>query len=170
MNLLKELEPYHKNLDAFKAGYGITDTVVIQKLADIWDAFADTRKKAIYGSDNAVIPRTKTTCASCIKDMMNMLCNWREIVQREEGEKLVEFKSVKAKVEVVKPKTDWDGIVKSIETTVEAVNSLRPDSFYSNLKMHELRRLAKDHKVSYTPKTKVPELIELIKAKVSEPK
>ena len=103
MNLLKELEPFHKQIDAFKAGYGITDTVAIQKLADIWDAFADTRKKAIYGSDSAVIPRTKTTCASCIKDMMNMLCNWREIVTREEGEKLVEFKSVKAKVEVVNP-------------------------------------------------------------------
>ena len=103
MNLLKELEPFHKQIDAFKAGYGITDTVAIQKLADIWDAFADTRKKAIYGSESAVIPRTKTTCASCIKDMMNMLCNWREIVTREEGEKLVEFKSVKAKVEVVKP-------------------------------------------------------------------
>jgi len=105
MNLLKELKPFHKQIDAFKSGYGITDTVAIQKLADIWDAFADTRKKAIYGSDSAVIPRTKTTCAFCIKDMMNMLCNWREIVTREEGEKLVEFKSVKAKVEVVNPES-----------------------------------------------------------------
>lgn len=120
MNLLKELEPFHKQIDAFKAGYGITDTVVIQKLADIWDAFgestrvyindkgievSESRKKSIYGSETAVIPRTKTTCASCIKDMMNMLCNWREIVTREEGEKLVEFKSVKAKVEVVNPES-----------------------------------------------------------------
>ena len=158
MNLLKELEPFHKQIDAFKAGYGITDTVAIQKLADIWDAFADTRKKAIYGSDSAVIPRTKTTCASCIKDMMNMLCNWREIVTREEGEKLVEFKSVKAKVEVVTPKV----LVENVKGSY--VDFSDPDVF-AELDLDDienLRNVLHARGIKFHHKMKKPKLLKLL--------
>jgi len=146
MNLLKELEPYHKNLDAFKAGYGITDTVVIQKLADIWDAFADTRKKAIYGSESAVIPRTKTTCASCIKDMMNMLCNWKGIVEREEGEKLVDFKSVKAKVQVVKPEAIVINPDINDLKSVQSLLTIKGVKFHHKMKLPKLLELLNESK------------------------
>ena len=167
MNLLKELKPFHKQIDAFKSGYGITDTVAIQKLADIWDAFADTRKKAIYGSDSAVIPRTKTTCASCIKDMMNMLCNWREIVTREEGEKLVEFKSVKAKVEVVKPKAVIG--VNDDPTKIWGEGSGIENGIVVNTDINDIeavRKLLTMSGIKYHHKMKLPKLLELL----NEPK
>lgn len=145
MNLLKALEQLNHHLDHFKAGYGITDTVAIQKLADIWDEFAATRKKEIYGSEDVVIPRTKTSCASCIKDMMNLLYNWREIVKREQAVHLVDFKAVKpAKVETVVPQSkdlSEDEKIKNAKAKLDALGV----KYHWKSKIETLEQLIAQH-------------------------
>lgn len=151
MNLLKELKPFAAQLDHFKGGYGITDTIAINKLADIWDRFADTRKKEIYGSDTVIIPKTKTSCASCIKDMMNMLINWRRIVEGEGGD-LVEFKSVKqANVTEV-----------SIHTNLTVI--IGKDSGFTNgdIDIDGVKKQLTERGIKYHHRMKLPKLLELL--------
>lgn len=152
MNLLKALEPFAENLKHFKDGYGITDTIVIQKLADIWDAFADTRKKEIYGSDTVQIPKTKTSCSSCIKDMMNMLINWRRIVT-EEGNDYVEFNGVKDKRANVKEVS----IKEAKQKVDDVVASAGPALTFKEV--HE-QLTAKG--IKYHHKAKLPSLLKLL--------
>jgi hypothetical protein len=171
MNLLNELKPFAAQLDHYKQGYGITDTIAINKLADIWDRFADTRKKEIYGSDTVIIPKTKTSCASCIKDMMNMLVNWRRIVEGEGGD-LVEFKSVKqanvTEVEANKPeatigtiKINWRHIRMNVGdpmTYGEAVEKFKGEKLEAIVKDCLINVLGiKPHH-----KMKLPKLLELL--------
>ena len=137
MNLIKELKPFESQIDAFKKGYGISDTEAITKLAEIWDKFTLTRKKQIYGTDSIDIPKTKTNCSSCIKDMMTMLVNWSNIetaASQEKKKPLVEFKGVPDKV----------------------VNAAPVGKF------QDLKKEASKLGVKFTPKTSKEELIKLI--------
>ena len=151
MNLIKELKPFESQIDAFKKGYGITDTEAISKLSDIWDKFTLTRKKEIYGTDSIDIPKTKTNCSSCIKDMMTMLVNWSNIetaASQEKKKPLVEFKGVPDKAPVM----DSVGNLRHTQTT----------STPAWKSFQDLKKEASKIGVKFTPKTSKEELIKLI--------
>lgn len=81
MDLLKELEPYNRDLDLFKQGHGVTkharDSV---ELRDIWRRLQIKEAKTIYGRADAA----PIECKSCSPTMMKALVNWREIYKRKD--------------------------------------------------------------------------------------
>lgn len=83
MDLLKALEPYKSELDAFEAGHGFTSREKIAELAPIWQEFAQDNVKEIYGSARHVVELTDLACGSCVKDMLKMLTNWRNILKND---------------------------------------------------------------------------------------
>ena len=93
MDLLKELEPYNRDLDLFKQGHGVTkharDSV---ELRDIWRRLQIKEAKTIYRRADAA----PIECKSCNPTMMKALVNWREIYKRKET---TYFKGVPDKVD-----------------------------------------------------------------------
>lgn len=93
MDLLKELEPYNRDLDLFKQGHGVTkharDSV---ELRDIWRRLQIKEAKTIYRRADA----QPIECKSCNPTMMKALVNWREIYKRKET---TYFKGVPQEVE-----------------------------------------------------------------------
>lgn len=107
MNLIKELKPFNKTLDAWKKGQTIRDPKAIGKMAVIWQNFGKENAGTIYGRTNHKVPLTDVDCRSCVNDMFDFLYNWRNIELRNPDNgvyhKMVPGK--KGSVTTVKPKT-----------------------------------------------------------------
>lgn len=82
MNLIKELLPYNKTLDIWKAGHGCSDQKALKAFIDIWNRFAPTRLKEIYGSSAHKFVPIEPNCSSCMSDVLSFLYNWRIIELR----------------------------------------------------------------------------------------
>jgi hypothetical protein len=170
MNFIAETNKYARLIETWKKGHGFSDRDALKDLAAIWDEFKNIpeRKKVIYQGALGDLPKTDIGCSNCIFDMLTMVYNWRKILEHEVPQDIpnvpqatietVDFKGVDT--QEVK---DWKEIVKTVETTVELVNELAPK--YSELKMHQIRSIAKKARLPYTNKTTKEELIQLLSEK-----
>lgn len=82
MNLVKELEPFNEDLDNWKAGHGFSDREKLKQLAPIWVKFAQENVAEIYGNPAHKVKDIDLACGSCVKDMLQFLYNWREILKK----------------------------------------------------------------------------------------
>lgn len=148
MNLLKELEPFNKDLDHWKDGHGITTKKTINSLITIWYNWQKEKTAEIWGNPNRKIVKDSPSCGSCLRQMMQMLYNWRAIIRKEE---------------TVKPKTQ------KMVTPTSKVNKSKPDPNqpapkivdYSKLKWGELLTMAKSKGINTHSKKKAQLIDEL---------
>jgi len=158
MNLLKEIEPYQADIDRYLKGMGMTDRTKQQAIANIWDKFKNLPevKAVIYPNvrTSSNIPPTDLACNDCFSRMINNIKTWQT---RLNAEATVYFKGVpdvpKAKVtEVVKP------TIKPSTVNVPVID-------FSQMKMHQLRSIAKKVSIVYSNKTTKEQLIKLLNGK-----
>ena len=185
MNFIKETDPFLRELDAWKKGHGWSNRESLQRLADIWDEFKNIpeRKLEIYGSLNSILPKTDLGCGSCIKDMLTFVYNWR---RKLEHEVTVYFQGVPQAMVVETVSEQYEKLyneqiamnvnhpakanqLPNIEPDPEpekSIHEVKEQKFIydpkPNVKMHQVRAVAKKKGVKYTPKTTRAELIKLI--------
>lgn len=140
MNLLKELEPYNRDLDNWKSGHGFSNQEKLHKLADIWKRFQEFNKVEIYGNTNHIIPDMDWSCRGCINTMLRLLFNWRE---KLEVEAPTYFQGVPSKkpLKPLKPKK------------IEIVD-------YRKLKWSDLKKFAAEKGVKLVSKKKKDQILE----------
>lgn len=172
MNFIRETDPYLRQLDAWKKGHGFSDGEALKRLAAIWDEFKEIpeRKKVIYGTINSNIPKTDLSCGSCVHDLLTFVWNWRAALEHEvstyfEGVQVAEI------VEPVKISFDKPQTFPEVEVSEETEKLFQKWSMegrtlaFSEMKMHQLRSLAKKKGIEYSNKTTSKELIELLNKK-----
>jgi len=180
MDLLKALELHELNkiLDDYQKLGACSDTRAIKAISLVWDDFAQENKAAIYGSATYNVPKTNLGCASCVKDMFQLVINWRRILG--ERKQTVPFKGVpqkKANVEevrviskpqavktvasVVEPKTKVVITETDIKKSAEDIKKVKAIS-YTGMKMGELRTEAKKRGLKFTNSVRKEELIEML--------
>jgi len=198
MNFIAETNKYARLIEAWKNGHGFSDREALQDIANLWDEFKalPERRSVIYPGSNTIAPKTDLSCASCVFDLLTYVYNWRRALVHEVPQDIpdvrqatietVDFKGVDSpevkelKQEIIESLKSYDkpqtlpkvqlGVNDDL-TKIWGDGSGIEDGkidFYGSMKMHELRRLAKDHKIQYSNKTKASELVELIKQKVGE--
>jgi hypothetical protein len=154
MDLLKELEPYNRDLDLFNQGHGVTkharDSV---ELRDIWRRLQIKEAKTIYGRADAA----PIECKSCNPTMMKALVNWREIYKRKDT---TYFKGVPQEVE-----NGFDSMVEPDTLSTEVEDDIPdyvqpPETVYS-MKWGEFKTYCKEQGLSVKGKTKKELLKEL---------
>ncbi len=106
MDLIKELEGYNSQLDAWKKGHGWSNKESLQEVVEIWERWQEEKKEQIYGNLNHNVIPTDVGCSSCVSDALSLLYNWREIERPKV--KTVSYKAIKEKVEVIEPTVDVD--------------------------------------------------------------
>lgn len=171
MNLLQELEPFNSILDDFEKLKACSDKPAIEKIAAIWDRFAPTRSKEIYGQPNYTPPKTNLGCASCIQDMLKLTVNWRRILRNAPPK--VDFKGVtptsKANVKEVTVVVDKTTTIKNPPNTITTIvppSRVTIDASrkvnYSTWKMGDLRTAAKAKGLKFTNSVSKVELIKML--------
>lgn len=166
MNFIKETDPYLRELDAWKKGHGWSNRESLKRLAEIWDEFKNIpeRKKEIFGSIRSVIPNTDLSCGNCVHDLLTFVWNWRA---KLEHEVTVYFQGVPQAVVETKGDVTFDTVVPPSQNVVDmnkGISEVILDGL-KNMKMHELRAIAKKKGVVYSNKTTSAELIKLINDK-----
>lgn len=133
MDLLKDLKPFKKELDAFLNERIFPHHNTLGKLAPIWNKYKKINKKT-----NAGTSETNLGCAGCVRDMMKGLTAWRRILT---DDPTVHFKGVPQKKSAPK---------------IEKIDIID----YSKMKWPELKSHAKEKGMKMTQKTKKTEVIK----------
>lgn len=177
MNLLKSIAPFSKHIDAFEKGFGISDTVALAGLIEIWDAFKiiPANAKVIYQNENMRAPKTDKGCQSCVAEAMRSLVNWRKKLISEGGSEM-DFKGdadqpKMAKVTELKKvvnktiKEVQDKVADVIEgSTIDETDHTQTPIDYSEIKMPELKKIAHKKGIEFYKTTTKVELIKMIQS------
>jgi hypothetical protein len=142
MNFIEVTNPYARQLEAWKNGHGFSDRKALQELSDIWDEFSriPERAEVIYGSKKTVVPSTDLGCGPCVTGLLQFITNWRRLLENEIP--VVEFKGI-PQAQVIELKGDN----------------------YSDLKMHEVRAIAKRKGIEYSNTTPKDEIVRMLNEK-----
>lgn len=133
MDLLKQLKPFKKELDAWDNSGTFPKHQTLEKLAKVWDVY----KVKNYKKCNAGTSKTNLGCTGCIRDMIKGLTAWRRFHTEDPT---VHFKGIPEKVKEIKIET-----IKIID--------------YSKMKFMELKKLAKEKGMKLQNTTKKTEIV-----------
>ena len=162
MDLIKELEGFNLELDAWKKGHGWSNKESLAEVADVWLRWQEEKKAQIYGSENHNVIPTDLGCSSCVSDMLSLLYNWREIERPKV--KTVSYKAIKEKIEVIEPvevevDIDIDGdSVKEGEVLTGTIQISAHPEMSEDAKIAHLRKALNEKGIKWHHKSKAKKL------------